>query len=186
MTATAILPATQSFTIDPTHTTVGFAVKHLMFATVRGQFGDVAGAITIDHDDLRTTTVDVSIGIASIDTRVAQRDEHLKSADFFDAANFPKATFVGAGATKNGNGSWALPGTLTLHGVAKPVTLTVTPQGAGKDPWGNLRSAWTASAKIDRRDFGLGWNQALEAGGVAVSHDVELTFDIQAIQAVQA
>ena len=183
MTATATLPATQSFQIDPTHTAVGFAVKHMMFATVRGQFGDVAGAITIDNDDLRTTKVDVTIGTGSIDTRMAQRDEHLKSADFFDAANFPKATFVGAGATKIGNGSWALPGTLTLRGVPKPVTLTVTPQGAGKDPWGNTRSAWTASARIDRRDFGLGWNQALEAGGVLVSNEVELTLDIQAVQA---
>ncbi len=183
MTATAILPDTQSFQIDPTHSAVGFAVKHMMFATVRGQFGDVTGSISLDNDDLRSTKVDVSIGIASIDTRMAQRDEHLKSPDFFDAARFPKATFVGAGATKNGNGSWALPGTLTLRGVSKPVTLTVTPQGAGKDPWGNTRSAWTASTTIDRREFGLSWNQALEAGGLLVSNDVELTLDIQAVQA---
>ena len=180
---TAIAPApTQTWQIDPTHSAVNFAVKHMVFATVRGQFGDIAGAISIDHDDLRSTKVDVSIGIGSIDTRMPQRDEHLKSADFFDAAQFPKATFVGAGATQQGDGSWTLPGTLTLRGVAKPVALVVRPQGAGKDPWGNTRAAWTASLTIDRREFGLNWNQALEAGGLLVSNEVELTLDVQAVQ----
>jgi polyisoprenoid-binding protein YceI len=180
---TATLPATlQTWQIDPTHSAVNFAVKHMVFATVRGQFGDVSGSITIDQDDLRTTTVDIAIGTGSVDTRMPQRDEHLKSADFFDAAQFPKATFVGAGATPKGDGSWALPGTLTIKGTAKPVTLVVRPQGAGKDPWGNTRSAWSASVTIDRREFGLNWNQALEAGGLLVSNDVEITMDVQAVQ----
>ncbi len=182
MTAVAPTTALQTWHIDPTHSAVSFAVRHMMFATVRGQFGDVSGSISMEQDDPRTTAVDVSIGTASIDTRMPQRDAHLTSPDFFDAATFPTATFAGRGATANGDGSWALGGTLTIRGVSKPVVLQVRPLGTGNDPWGKVRSAWTATVTIDRREFGLNWNQALEAGGVLVATDVDLTLDIQAVQ----
>ncbi|MBI3790562.1 MAG: YceI family protein, partial [Gemmatimonadetes bacterium] len=135
----------------------------------------------ITDGDLRTTAVDVTIGTASVDTRMPQRDDHLKSPDFFDVATFPTATFRGTGATKNGHGTWALPGTLTLRGVSQPVTLTVTPLGSGTDPWGNTRAAWSATAKLDRRAFGLNWNQALEAGGLLVANEIDLSIDLQAV-----
>ncbi len=184
MSATLSAPAgQQTWQLDATHSTVNFAVRHMMFATVRGQFGEVAGTITLDGGDLRTAKVNVTIGIGTVDTRMPQRDQHLKSADFFDAETHPAATFVAAGATPNANGTWTLPGTLTLKGIAKPVSLTVTPLGEGKDPWGNARAAWSATTTIDRRDFGLGWNQALEAGGVLVGNEVELTLDLQAVRA---
>ena len=183
MTAILAPEATQTWQIDASHTAVGFAVRHMMFATVRGQFGEVAGTITIDGNDLATTALNVSIGTASIDTRMAQRDQHLASPDFFDAVAFPSATFSGRGATPNPDGSWALPGTLTIKGMAKPVTLTVQALGEGKDPWGNRRAGWSASATIDRREFGLSYNQALETGGILVGNEVALTIEVQAIAA---
>ncbi len=177
------LAATETWQIDPTHSAVHFAVRHMMFATVRGQFGELAGTITVDGDDLRTAAVDVTIGVASLDTRMAQRDAHLRSADFFDVAVHPTASYVARGARPAGTDQWALDGTLTIKGIAKPVTLTVRPLGTGLDPWGHERRAWTASVTLDRRNFGLNWNQALEAGGVLVANEVELTLDIQATPA---
>ena len=177
---TAIATPTTSWTIDPTHSTIGFAVKHMVFSTVRGTFSDVAGSFSVTNDDLRTATLSAEIGVASINTGTEQRDAHLKSADFFDAEHFPKATFVSAGMTPAGDGSWLMAGTLTIRGTSKPVTLVVTPEGTGSDPWGNTKSGYSATTKIDRRDFGLNYNQVLETGGVLVGNDISLTLDIQA------
>ena len=182
---TALAPAaTQTWQIDPTHSAVNFAVRHMMFATVRGQFGELSGTIALTADDLRTSAVNVTIGVASIDTRMAQRDAHLQSPDFFDVAAHPTATFVANGAHPAGDGTWTLAGSLTIKGTAKPVTLHVRPLGSGQDPWGHEKRAWSASTTLDRRDFGLHWNQALEAGGVLVANEVEVTFDIQATPVV--
>ena len=185
MTA-ATLPSTRTtWNIDSTHALVGFAVRHLMISTVRGSFGEVAGTITIDRDDPTTAKADITIGVASIDTRNTQRDEHLRSADFFDAASYPAMSFKSTRATKNADGTFAVTGDLTIRGTTKPVTLVVTVEGAGNDPWGNARAAWSAAATIDRRDWGLIYNQALEAGGVAVGHDVKITFEIEAVRAAE-
>lgn len=169
-----------SWSIDPAHSTVGFAVKHLMLSTVRGSFSDVSGEFAIPNDDLRAATLTAEVGTASISTGVEQRDAHLRSADFFDVEHFPKATFRSTGMTPRGDGAWLMAGDLTIRGTTLPVTLTVTPEGTGIDPWGNLKSGWTASTKIDRSAFGLTWNQVLEAGGIAVGNDITLTLDIQA------
>ena len=177
---TAVAAPTTTWTIDPTHSSVGFAVKHLVFSTVRGTFSDLAGTFTVDHDDLRTASLTAEIGVASINTGTEQRDTHLRSADFFDADRFPKATFVSTRMAPKGDGSWLMSGTLTIRGTSKPITLVVTPEGTGTDPWGNTKSGWSATTKIDRQEFGLTWNQILETGGVAVGNDITLTLDIQA------
>ena len=177
---TAIATPTTTWSIDPTHSTVAFAVKHLMFSTVRGSFSDVAGSFSITDDDLRSASLTAEIGVGSISTGVAQRDGHLKSADFFDVEQFPRATFASTGLTPKGDGNWLMAGALTIHGITRPVTLTVTPEGTGKDPWGNTKSGWSARTTLDRRDFGLTYNQALETGGVLVGNDITLTLDIQA------
>ena len=178
---TALAPAaTQSWQIDAAHSAVSFAVRHMVFATARGGFGEIAGTIALTDDDPSSVTVDVTIGTASIDTRSAKRDEHLRSSDFFDVAAFPVATYSARGARANAGGTWALDGALTIRGISRPVVLTVTPLGGGTDPWGTAKRGWSATATIDRREFGLGWNQALETGGVLVANEVELTLDIQA------
>jgi polyisoprenoid-binding protein YceI len=180
MTAPAAAPST-TWTIDASHSTVEFAVKHMMISTVKGRFGDVTGTVVIPSENLASATVDVSIATASVDTQNDQRDGHLKSPDFFDAEQHPTITFVSRDIAPAGNG-FAMTGSLTLHGVTRPVTLNVTDSGAGKDPWGNQRRAFEAKGKIDRRDFGLVWNQTLETGGLLVSTDVNLSFEIQLVQ----
>ena len=177
---TAIATPTATWSIDPTHSAIGFAVKHLMLSTVRGTFADIAGSYTVTNDDLATATLTAEIGVASINTGVEQRDTHLRSADFFDAERFPKATFVSSGMTPAGDGRWLMSGALTIRDTTRPVTLTVTPEGRATDPWGNLKSGWTATTKLERSAFGLTWNQLLEAGGVAVGNEITLTLDIQA------
>ena len=181
---TATLPTTRTtWNVDSTHANVAFGVRHLMISTVRGSFGEVAGTIVIDRDDPTTAKADITIGVASIDTRNAQRDEHLRSADFFDAATFPSMSFKSTRVTKKSDDTYAVAGDLTMRGVAKPATLVVTIDGTGNDPWGNARAAWSGTTTIDRRDWGLTWNQALEAGGVAVGHDIKITFEIEAVRA---
>jgi polyisoprenoid-binding protein YceI len=181
---TATLPTTTTtWNVDPTHANVGFAVRHLMISTVRGSFGDVAGTISIDGEDPTTAKAEITVGVPTIDTRNAQRDEHLKSADFFDAANFPVMAFQSTGVKKKSDDIYAVTGNLTIRGTTKPVTLAVTIDGTGNDPWGNARAAWSGTTTIDRRDWGLTWNQALEAGGVAVGHDIKISFEIEAVRA---
>lgn len=182
MTAPTSASAGTVWTIDETHSLVEFAVKHMMITTVKGRFGRVAGTVTLPDGDVTKGTVQVTIDTGSIDTRNDQRDGHLKSPDFFDVAQFPTITFTSTRVVAAGDG-WQLSGDLTMHGVTKPVTLALTDGGEGKDPWGNQRRSFWATGTIDRRDFGLTWNQTLEAGGMLVSTDVKLHFEIQLVRA---
>jgi polyisoprenoid-binding protein YceI len=178
--------ATRVWTLDPAHTTVGFSAKHMMFTTVRGRFNQVDGRITLDPARLEAAAVEVEIDAASIDTGVEQRDAHLRSADFLDAEAQPRITFRGqrleGGALRDGN-SYKLIGDLTIRGVTREVELDVRYDGRGKDPWGSERMGFTASTRIDRRDFGLTWNQVLEAGGVLVSNEVKIEIEAQVKEA---
>ncbi len=178
-------PAT-TWSIDPTHSSVEFSVRHLMITTVRGRFTGVKGTVAIDESDPAKSAVEVVIDAASVDTREAQRDAHLRSADFFDVERFPTLTFRSTrldGAIATG---FKLAGDLTIHGVTRPVVLEVQPEGQAKDPWGGLRSGFTATTKIKRSDFGLTWNQVLEAGGVTVSDEVKISLDVQLVSAPSA
>ena len=167
--------------IDPVHSNVEFAVKHLMISTVKGHFSDVDGEIVIANDDSTRSSVNATIKVASIDTRMPQRDEHLRSADFLDAANYPEITFQSTRITGNSS-EFKLTGNLTIHGVTREITLDTTNEGSGKDPWGGERIGFSATTKLDRRDFGLTWNQAIESGGVVVGHELKVSIEIQAVK----
>lgn len=180
-TDSATTDATQStWTLDPDHTQVWFAVKHMMFATVKGQFPGVSGELRLHESDPSKSVVNVAIDAATIDTRSAQRDEHLRSADFFDVANHPHLTFVSRKIEPVGGSKYRVTGDLTIRGTTREVVLDVEETGRGKDPWGQQKLGFTASGSIDRKDFGLTWNQALEAGGVLVSDEVKISIDGQA------
>lgn len=171
---------TAEWKLDQAHTDVSFKVRHLTVSNTRGRFGVVEGTLHFDEKNPEKSQVDVAIDVNSVDTRDQKRDDHLRSPDFFDVAKYPKMTFKSTKVKKDGNGSWKVMGDLTLHGVTKPVTLEVegpTPQI--KDPWGNLRRGFTATTKIDRRDFGLTWNKALETGGLVVGNEVTITIDAE-------
>lgn len=172
---------TQSFRIDPVHSSIGFAVRHMVFAKVRGRFGAFSGTVALDPEALERSSVAVEIDAASIDTGTADRDQHLRSADFLDVEQFPKLTFQSARIEALGGDRYALHGLLTLHGIERELTLTAEYGGLAKDPWGNPRAAFTLSGSLDRRDFGLKWNQALEAGGVLVGERVELELEVQVV-----
>ena len=180
LSPTPAVPATV-WQIDPSHTQVEFAVRHLMIATVRGRFSDVKGTIEIAGGDLSTAEVDVTIAADSIDTREPQRDAHLRSADFFDAGKFPTLTFKSRRVKPLDGGTFTLVGDLTIHGVTREVALDVTSEGHGRDPWGNDRAGFSLKGKINRKDFGLGWNQLLETGGVVVSDEVKISIDTEII-----
>lgn len=173
--------ATENWQIDPTHTQVDFTVRHMMFAKVRGRFPAVTGTIVLGTDgDPVQGEVSVEIDAASIDTGHGQRDEHLRSADFFDVAQFPKITFRSTGVRRADERTLRLVGQLSIRDVTKAVELTVTETGRGIDPWGNDRIGFEGSVTLDRREFGLTWNQALEAGGVLVGNEVEVALVLQA------
>lgn len=174
---TKIQPGT--YGIDAAHSNVEFAVRHMMISTVKGRFADVKGTVTIP--EAGEPTVDVTIGTAGVDTRSEQRDAHLKSADFFDVEKYPEMRFVSTKAQRTDDG-WKLTGNLTIKDVTKPVTLNVIEEGAGVDPWGNQKVAFSATGKFNRTDFGLNWNAALEAGGVLVSEDVKVAIDAQLVK----
>ena len=182
MTATATSPSTATWTVDASHTEVGFAVRHLMISTVRGRFGAVTGTVVYNEADPSKSTVDVSVDITSIDTRTEARDNHLRSADFFDVENHPTMHFVGKRINGDINGEFELVGDLTIRGVTRELTLDVSSEGRVRDPWGNDRVGYSAKGKIKRSDFGLVWNQALEAGGVAVGDEVKLSIDVELVQ----
>jgi len=172
-----------TYSIDPTHTNVEFAVKHLMISTVKGRFGDVKGTLVMP--DVGEPSLDVTIAAASIDTRAEGRDTHLRSADFFDVEKFPELRFVSKKAERQ-DGGWALSGNLTMKDVTRPITLQVAEEGAAVDPWGNQKVGFMATGKLNRSDFGLTWNAALEAGGVVVSEEVKLTLDVQLVKQAAA
>lgn len=168
------------WTIDPSHTIVEFATKHLMITTVKGRFGAVAGSIVQNGAESK---VDVEIQAASIDTRAAQRDDHLRSADFLEVDKYPVITFVSRrveGAFDAPGDEFTVIGDLTIHGTTREVALAATYEGRGRDPWGAERISFSAATKIDRRDFGLTFNQALETGGVLVGNELKIVLDVQA------
>jgi polyisoprenoid-binding protein YceI len=174
---------TTKWTIDPTHAEVGFSVRHMMISTVRGRFAGVTGTLIADEQNPRNSKVDVTIDTTSIDTRQEMRDNHLRSPDFFDVAAFPKIHFVSKRIEGDPrSGDFRVIGDLTIRDVTREVELKATFQGEGKDPWGNERAGFSASGKINRTDFGLHWNQALETGGVLVSDEVKLSIDVELVK----
>jgi polyisoprenoid-binding protein YceI len=169
--------------IDPAHSAAEFKVKHMMISNVKGKFTALSGTLTYDSANVSAASVEAEIPVATISTGDEQRDAHLKSADFFDTEKFPVFTFKSTGVVPDGEGENVVSGELTMHGVTKPVTFAVEgPSAPGKDPWGNERIGLSASAKINRKDFGLTWNAALETGGVLVGEDITITLDIQFIK----
>ena len=178
-------PATR-WQLDPAHTQVGFAVRHLMISTVRGRFNDVSGTFSAPGGDFSRGTLEASIRVASIDTREPQRDAHLKSPDFFDAERFPVITFVSRRIEPDAKDSsrFRLVGDLTLHGVTREIELEGTAEGRGRDPWGADRAGFSLRGRLNRRDFGLTWNQALETGGVLVGDDVAISIETELIASV--
>ena len=172
---------TGDYTIDPTHTRLGFSARHAMVTTVRGQFQAFSGTAHVDAANPANSWVKVSIETASIDTGVADRDGHLKSPDFFDAEANPEITFVSTEVSRDGD-DWTITGDLTIKGVSKPVSIEFESTGSARDPFGNLRVGFEGATSINRKDWGLTWNAALETGGVLVSEKVKLEFDISAIQ----
>lgn len=167
------------WTLDPAHTSVDFAVRHLMISTVRGRFGKFSGRLGVDDAHPSIVDVNVEIEVASVDTSEEKRDAHLRSADFFDAERFPAIRFTGGRVQGDVNGTFKLYGDLTIRDVTKPVTLTVEHLGRMKDPWGAEKQGFSASTILNRQDFGLRWNVALEAGGVLVADDVKVTIEAQ-------
>lgn len=169
--------------IDPDHSHVGFQVQHLMIANVYGVFTMFNGVVTIDDNDITKSKVTVTIDTNSINTNVAKRDEHLRSADFFNVAQYPTMTFVSQKILKGDTGALQIIGNLTLHGVTRQVVLNArVPEKISKDPWGNLRRGATASTTINRKDYGLLWNAVLETGGIAVGNDITITLDVEMIK----
>ena len=183
MSTLAAPTTTTTWNLDPAHSSVEFAVKHLMISTVKGRFADVRGSLVTDESKPGASTVQVEIGVASIDTRNEQRDAHLRSPDFFDAESHPTLVFTGKRVEGDVTGSFRLTGDLTIRGVTREITLDVENEGTARDPWGGERSAFSAKGKFSRADFGLTWNQALEAGGVMVSDEVKVTIDAQFVKA---
>lgn len=173
---------TTTWTIDPAHTTVEFSLKHLMISKVRGQFGAVQGTIVLDEANPANSTVTAEIDVTSIDTRQEQRDAHLRSADFFDVEQYPNITFRSTRVEQAG-GHFHVIGDLTIRDVTKEVTLHVSDEGRGGDPWGGQRAGFSATTEIDRREFGLTWNQALETGGVLVGNEIKISLEVQAVKA---
>lgn len=170
---------TQTWAIDSSHTNVEFAVKHLMISTVKGRFSEVAGTLTGDITKPETFSLEVIVETASLDTRQPQRDEHLRSADFFDATKWPTITFTGKRIEGDVADEFKLIGDLTIRDVTRQIVLDVTNEGSVTDPWGSPRIGFSAKTKIDRRDFGLTWNQALEAGGFIVGDDIRISVDVE-------
>jgi polyisoprenoid-binding protein YceI len=182
-TTTTATPTLTTWTIDPTHSNVEFAVRHLMITTVKGRFTDVKGTVRLDESDPAHGQAEITISAASIDTREAQRDAHLRSADFFDADSFPTLTFRSTGIKDVAGNRFTLVGDLTIRGVTQQVALDVTAEGRGKDPWGGERAGFSATTKIKRSAFGLMWNQILETGGVAVGDEIKIAIDVELVKA---
>ncbi len=166
--------------IDPSHSLIEFSTKHMMFTTVKGRFADIEGTITLDEANPEQSSTEATIAAASIDTRAEQRDVHLKSADFFDVEKHPTLTFKSTKVEVQGNESAKVTGDLTIKDVTRSITMDVTLNGLGKNPFGQEVAGFTAETTINRKDFGLNWNVALEAGGMLVSDTIKITLEIQA------
>ncbi len=180
-TTTVTLPATGTYAVDPAHSHVGFAVRHLMVSKVRGRFAEFDATLTIADEPLQSS-VEVTVQLASIDTRDEKRDAHLRSPDFFDVERHPTMTFRSTAVREAGDGRYDVDGELTIGAASGPVTLAVTFDGAARDPWGGERVGFSARGRINREAFGLAWNQALETGGVLVGKDVDLEIESEFVK----
>lgn len=178
----ALLSA-ETWNIDADHSAIGFKIRHMMVSNVKGSFPVFSGTVQIDDQDITHSKVEVSIETASITTNISKRDEHLRSADFFDVAKYPLMTYVSTKVEKAGQGRLRVAGNLTLHGITREVILEVEgPTAAFKDPWGNIRRGATATAKLNRKDFGLNWNAVIESGGVLVGDEVSIELELEMIK----
>ena len=172
------------YDIDPAHSSAQFSVRHMMISNVKGEFTKVSGTVAFDTDNPADSKVEATIDVSSLHTRDEQRDGHLKSPDFFDAEKFPTMTFRSSRVTRQSTGAIAVSGPLTIHGVTKEVEFEIEgPTPPIKDPWGNTRIGVNATTKIDRRDYGLTFNTALETGGVLVGEEVHITLELEFVQA---
>lgn len=183
-TLTATQPTTTTWNLDPVHSTAEFRVRHMMISNVKGQFTGISGALNLDETDITKSSVEATIDASSIGTGDAQRDAHLKSPDFFDAEQFPTLSFRSTQVKRTGDDELTVTGDLTIHGVTREVIFKLEgPTPPAKDPWGNTRLGLSAVTKINRKDFGLTWNTALETGGILVGDEVNIALDIQFVKA---
>jgi polyisoprenoid-binding protein YceI len=181
-TAPTLTDLTGSYTLDPAHTRIGFVARHAMVTKVRGSFNDIEGTATLDGSDPAKSQVQVTINTASIDTRNAQRDAHLRSNDFLAMDEYPRITFTSTGARQVDDTTFELTGDLTIRGVTNQITIPFSFEGAARDPYGNLRVGFEGSVAISRKDYGITWNATLETGGVLVSDKVTLEFEVSAVK----
>ena len=182
--STAVSTETSTWNIDPIHSTAQFKVKHMMISNVKGEFTKISGKLELDPSNITKSHVEASIDATSINTREADRDTHLKSADFLDVEKFPNLTFNSTRISKEGEGELSVEGELTMHGVTRKVVFEVEgPSAAAKDPSGNTRIGLSATTRVNRKDFGLNWNAVLEAGGILVGEEVTIILDVQFIKA---
>ena len=170
---------TQTWNVDASHTGVGFSVKHMMVSKVRGRFTGVEGTVIGNPEDLTTAQIDIKINVSTIHTNSEDRDNHLRSADFFDTETYPNMEFVSTEIVKTKENKYNVTGDMTIKGITKKVTFEAEYEGAGKNPWGVDVAAFEVEGKISRKEFGLTWNQALETGGVLVGDDIKITIDLQ-------
>jgi polyisoprenoid-binding protein YceI len=182
-TAAKTETSTSTWKIDPVHSAVQFKVKHMMISNVKGEFASVTGTLELDSEYIGKSKLEATIDATTINTRDPQRDAHLKSADFLDVEKFPVLTFQSGKVTKRADGDLAVEGDLTIHGVTRNETFDVeAPSAPQKDPWGNQRIGLSATTRINRKDFGLTWNTALETGGILVGDEVTITLDVQFVK----
>lgn len=180
--STDLAATTGTWQIDPTHSTIGFVARHAMVAKVRGSFSDFTGTLHLNGADPAASSAELTIVTSSFDSKNAERDAHVKGADFLDADQFPTITFASTAVTQKGDDEFIVTGNLTIHGVTKPVDVKWELVGISQDPWGNTRIGFEGKAEISRKDFGLVWNVALETGGVLVGDTIKLELDIEAVK----
>jgi len=175
-----------TYTLDPTHTRLGFVARHAMVTKVRGQFNEFAGVLQIDAADPAKSSAEVTIQVDSVTTGSGDRDNHLRTNDFFDVPNFPTWTFRSTSAERVGDDTYRLTGDLTIKDTTRPISIDFEHTGSAKDPWGNTRIGFEGRTTVNRKDWGIGWNVALEAGGVLVGEKVTLELDVSAVKAQAA
>ena len=170
-----------SYAVDNSHSSITFSIKHMVISKTKGAFSDYTASFTYEPGQVNSWSTEATIQAASINTQDDKRDAHLRSADFFDAEKYPTITFVSTGVKATGDDTALLSGDLTMHGVTKPITLQLTIHGVITDPWGNTRGGFSATGKIDRKEWGLTWNKSLDSGGLVVGNEVEITLEIEGI-----
>jgi polyisoprenoid-binding protein YceI len=180
--STNLAATTGTWEIDPTHSTIGFVARHAMVAKVRGGFSDFTGVLTLDGTDPANSLAQLTIMVDSFSTNNAERDAHVKSAEFLDVAQFPTLTFQSTSVAQKDDNEFVVTGDLTIHGVTKPIDVTFELLGTSQDPWGGTRIGFEGKAEISRKEFGMVWNVALETGGVLVSDTVKLELDVEAVK----